>query len=369
MNSAERLAYQKELRRVAKGLGLPLRGDLEEAIIAHCVREVDRWVAAHGQPGTLTELLELVATSLGIEFEEIRDPKDLENLLSRIPPSREPIMARIPQELDDETDAVTVRRDARETWERPFLALINCQGWHLFRRFFTMWHEAVHRLLEGRQLQLAFRHTPVPELRREPEEMLVDKVAAALAFYSPIFEPVFHQELEDPGHLSFDVVDATRDRVASDASRHSTLLACLRYSPEPVWFIRCDLRYKRGEERQLAQGRLPGLGSRPEPKLRIKEASGSPPSRHLGVRLHWNMQVPDSSLVACAFRDHGGLVHSGSEPLEIWQTSSEGPIGYGTVDVEAMRVDKEVWALLRLHPHVRRSRCDRARVESGRLRG
>ena len=237
------------------------------------------------------------------------------------------------------------------------------------RRFFTKWHEAVHRLLEGRQLQLAFRHTPVAELRREPEEMLVDKVAAALAFYPPIFEPVFRQEIENAGYLSFDVVDTTRNRVASDASRHATLLACLRYSPEPVWFVRCDVRYKRGEERQLAQGRLPGLDSRPEAKLRIKEASGSPPALHLRVRVHWNMQVPDSSHVACAFRDPRGLVHSGDEPLNIWRTSSGGPIGYGTVDVEAMRIDEEVWALLRLRPNVRRSRGHRARVESGQLRG
>ncbi len=353
MNSAERLAYQKELRRVAKRLRLPLRGDLEDAIIAHCVGELDRWVSAHGQPSTLTELLELVGTSLGIEFEEIRGPEDLEILLRRIPPSREPIMARISQELDDETDAVTVRRDAREAWERPFLALINCQGWHSFRRFFTKWHEAVHRLLEGRQLQLALRRTPVAKLRRQPEEMLVDKVAAALAFYPPIFEPVFRQEFENAGYLSFDVVDEARSRVAPEASRHATLLACLRYTPEPVWFVQCGLRYKRGEERQLAQGRLPGLGSKPEPKLRIKDPSGSPSALDLGVRVHRNMQVPDSSLVACAFRDPGGLVHSGTEPLEIWQTSSGGPIGYGTVDVEAMRVDEEVWALLCLHPSVR----------------
>lgn len=366
MNSAERLAYQKELRRVARGLGLPLRGDLEEAIIAHCMREVDRWVAAHGQPGTLTELLELVATSLGIEFEEIRDLQDLKNLLSRIPPSREPIMARIPQELDDETDAVTVRRNAREAWERPFLALINCQGRHFFRRFFTKWHEATHRLLGGRQLQLAFRHTPVIELRREPEEMLVDKVAAALAFYPSIFDPVFRQVFENAGRLSFAVIDETRNRVAPEASRHATLLACLRHTPEPVWFVRCNLRYKRGEQRQLAQGRLPRLVDRPRPKLRVKEASGSPPALDLEARVHWNMQVPDSSLVACAFRDSEGLGHSGSEPLEIWQTSSGGPIGYGTVDVEAMTVDEEVWALLRLHPDVRQPRGHRASFESVR---
>jgi hypothetical protein len=224
----------------------------------------------------------------------------------------------------------------------------------------------LHRLLEGRQLQLAFRHTPVIELRREPEEMLVDKVAAALAFYPSIFEPVFRQVLENAGHLSFDVVDQTRNRVAPEASRHATLLACLRHTPEPVWFVRCDLRYKRGEQRQLSQGRLPGLVGRPEPKLRLKEASGSPLALDLEVRVHWNMQVPDSSLVACAFRDLGGLAHSGSEPLEIWQTSSGGPVGYGTVDVEAMRVDEEVWALLRLHPEARQPRGHGAGFESVR---
>jgi hypothetical protein len=353
MNSAEQLAYQTELRRVVRRLRLPMRGNLEEAIVNHCIQAMDEWVAALGRPDTLTELLELVGTSLGIAFEEISGPEDIGNLLKRFPPSRNPVMAQVPDELDDRTDAVMVRRDVREAWERPFLALINCQGWHFFRRFFTKWHEVVHRMLEGQQLKFAFRHTLIPELRRDPEEVLVDKVTAALAFYPPIFLPVFSNLLDAAGHLSFAVVDETRSQVAPDASRHATLLACLHHCPQPVWFVRCSMGYRRQESRQLAQSQLPGLERAPEPKLRVKEASGSQAALDLSVRVHSNMRVPVSSAVAQAFSDPWGMTQSGSEPLEAWQTSSGGPIGYGTLEIEAVRInEQEVWALLRPAPNV-----------------
>lgn len=351
MSPVNQAVYQAELRRVAKGLGLPLNGDLEQAIIEHCRARLAQWVAALGQPTTLDGLLELAAACLNLEVIEIRSDADLEDLRKRIPPQREPVMAQLHALLDDNTDGVLIRRQRPEPWDKPFLVVINCRGWHAFRRFFTKWHEIAHRLLGGQQVSLVFRQTHVPELRRDPEEVLVDSVAAALAFFPEIFVPAFREELARSGRFTFDVVDETRRRVASEASRHATVRACLPHCPEPVYFIRCEIGFKRDEQRALASPQLallPDYVPTPQPKLRVTEVQGTTAALETGIRLHQNMQVPESSLVARAFHDPLMLGGSGRERLEEWQTSTGGPIGYGEVEVEAVRFEEEVWALVHI---------------------
>lgn len=347
MTKAERRAYELQLRSVAKRLGLPLRGGTEDAIIQYCKSAVEKWILAHGQPQTLTDLLHLVTGSLNLDVAEIREDRDLEQLLRRIPPDHEPAMARLQTELDDRTDAITLQRRYHRSWERPYLAVINCRGWHAFRKYFSKWHEVVHLLLDGKQLSFAFRRTPV--MRREPEEMLVDRVAAALAFYPDIFDPVFREELKSAGRLTFEVVDRVRQRVAPEASRHATLLACLRHCPYPVCFVRAGMGYKREEEQSLTDPQtnfFPKEVPKPQLKLRVREAAANPAVEQLGIRVHKNMEVPPSSVVASAFKDPFGLPHTGCESLQAWRTSASGPIGYGEVDVEAIRLEEEVWGLL-----------------------
>lgn len=350
MTTVLQSAYDEELRKVAKRLGLPSRGDLEEAILRHCAAQVAKWIDAYGQPASLTDLLNLVATSLGVVFEEVHDSTEMDALLRRFPPQREPVMARLAHEFGNETDAVTVWRSNREPWEQPFLAVINCQDWHFHRRFFSKWHELAHRFVEGEQLRLAFRHTPVKDLRRDPEETLVDKIAATLAFYPPLFEPVFRDEFQRAGRVTFNIVDETRLRVAPDASRQATILACLKHCPHAVWFVRCGMGYKRAEERSMLSpqiGLLPDE-AKPQPRLRVREASPSPAALRSGIRVHRNMQVPDTSVIARVDRSQWVATARGSEPLHAWQTSTSGPIGHGIMEVEAVAVDQEVWALMHM---------------------
>lgn len=84
------------------------RGNLENRIIDACKNRLAGWVATHGSPSTLTELMEIVATSLSVRFVEIHDDGDLISLLEEIPPSVEPIMARLHEELNDETDGILI---------------------------------------------------------------------------------------------------------------------------------------------------------------------------------------------------------------------------------------------------------------------
>jgi hypothetical protein len=339
--------YQLELIRVAKNLGLSIRSNVEAAIIDHCKGQLAAWVRLHGQPKTLTELLDLFGASLDMKFVEIKSDADLDVLLKDIPPSKDPVMARVPSELDDATDAITVYRSKCEPWDRRFLAVVNCRDWHARRAFFTKWHEIVHRIIEGQQLRLAFRKTRIH--RTEAEEVLVDRVAATLAFYPDIFKPVITRELASSGKLTFEVAGKVRQEVAPEASLQSTLIACLGYCTRPTWFVTCGMGYKRELERKVSSGQG-SLLPLPPPQLRVQESGCSPAASKLGIMLYPNMRVPESSVIARTFADSFGLPHRGTELLSDWQTSTSGPVGHGKVEVEAFRRDDEVWALLTREP-------------------
>ena len=349
-DASERLAYQRELIAAAKRLGLSARGDIERSLILHATETIRTWIAAHGRPKNLSDLLDQVATSFSIEIVEINSDADIAALLKRVPPTREPVLARLAAELDDSTDAVILQRQSRADWEMPYLAVINCRGWHRSRRYFSKWHEVIHLLLDGKQLRFAFRKRAAK--RKHPEEVLVDKIAGELAFHPDLFGPVFHAHLESAGRLTFDVVERVLAEIAPDASRESALYACVRHCLQPVFFLRARRLYKNSERRQL-DDLLSGLDdvNLPQPKLRVLSSSPNDAATQLGIRFHENMQVPETSLVSQAFNGSEDRV-AGQEPLEIWQTSSGGPIGHGRLYVEARRRGDEVWCLVHVDSDV-----------------
>lgn len=346
-DTAERQAYQRELAAAAKRLGLPARGDIERSLINHAIESVRAWIATHGKPRNLSDLLEKIAVSFSVEIVEIYHDSDIAALLTRIPPTREPVLARLAAELDDSTDAVIFQRQNREQWEMPYLAVINCRGWHRSRRYFSKWHEVIHLWLDGRQLRFAFRKRAAK--RKHPEEVLVDKITGELAFHPDLFGPVFQSELESEGRLTFDLLERVRSKIAPDSSRESALYACLRHCSEPVFFLKARLGYKNSERRQL-DDLLSGLDdvSLPQPMLRVQSSAASGAAAQFGIRFHENMQVPETSLVSKAFNGPVDRVE-GQESLEIWQTSDGGPIGQGRLNIEARRRSEEVWCLALLN--------------------
>lgn len=345
-DAVERLAYQHELTAAARRLGIPVRGNVERALIRYAVDKVREWIAAHGKPKNLSDLLDKVATSFSVEIVEIREDADIAELLKRIPPTKEPVLARLAAELDDSTDAVILQRQAREAWEMPYLAVINCRDWHHSRRYFSKWHEVIHLLLDGKQLRFAFRRRAAK--RKHPEEVLVDKIAGELAFLPDLFGPVLESELKRAGRLSFDAVERVRLRISPDASRESALYACVRQCEAPVFLLKAKLGYKKSEKRQL-DDLLSGLEdtSTPQAKLRVRFSLANDAAIATGVRFHENMQVPATSLVSATYNRSIDRA-DGHERLEIWETSGGGPIGQGQLGVEAVRRGDEVWCLLRL---------------------
>lgn len=349
MTKAEKFAYDQEIRRVAKKLLIPLRGNIEDALINYCKREVDRLIESHAKPRNLIELLNHVATSLGVIVKEIHEDKDLDQLEQEIPPEKEPVIGRLKKELDDQTDALILERKNKHAWEQPYLAVINCRGPHLYKKYFSKWHEIAHLLLDGKQLHLAFRRTP--SIKREPEEILVDRIAAVLAYHPAFFEPILKEETYSKGRLTFEMVDRIREKLAPEASRQSALIACIRYSADPVSFMRVGLGYKKDEERFLKQAVSLQLKENYDPimKLRVRETTKSKAMEELGIRFHKNMEVPSASVISEAFEGSDGASYTGTELLQTWTTSKEGPIGYGQIEIDARRIPslEEVWAIIR----------------------
>ena len=330
--------YVRETERAAQLLGLPSYGPgADAAIVEYCRRQVSLLTAQHGLPETMGELLERVASCLDVEFVEIHSDEDLARLLHRLPLEVEPALARVVAELHDDTDAITVRRLAPQPWDRKYLAVINCRDWHFSRRFFTKWHELAHRLIDGEQLSLAFRRTPVE--RKDPGEILVDKVAGELAFFPEIVATWARQCLGESG-LTFDSVDALRQSVAPEASRQATILALIEYLDRPAWYLRCAVSLKLTETygAESQDGKV-----KPVPKLRVTQVSSNEAATRSGIRIHQWMRVPESGLLALAHQSR--IAQTGTERLEEWETSSDGPIGYGQLFVDSQVLDEEIVAL------------------------
>lgn len=341
--------YDLELNRVAEELGLGRTDNVEGMIIEHCLARLREWVDAHGTPETLSQLANGFAASLNLLITEVRTEADIDAVLEEVSPAQRAVIGELKTEFGGDTDAIIVRRLDPKPWDREYWAIINCQDWHAYRRYFTTWHEIVHLLLEGQQPAFAFRRTM--EKLSEPAEVLVDRVAAALAFYPDMFEPIVREEYTREGRLTFDVIDRVRERIAPDASREATTSACLQHIPSPVWFLQCRMGLSASETRRVKSPQMSFFPVEdPEPKLRVLKGSSSPSARDLGIRFHPNMRVPESSIVSLGFHDVQVETKQGTEDLDAWETSSGGPISSGEIYIETRRSgDVEVWAIASLN--------------------
>lgn len=340
MIGAARADYLHETQRVARHLGLPAYGPgTDAAIVDYCRNEVARLAGGNGLPRTTDQLLAQVATCLSVEFFEIHSDDDLERLRDRFPPDKEPAILQVLHELEGDVDAITIRRKSPEPWDCQYLAVINCRGKHYYRRYFTKWHELTHLLIEGEQLTLAFRTTTAE--RPDPGEVLVDNIAAELAFLPDIVASHAARCLQRFG-VSFDSVDALRAAVAPEASRHAAALALIRHAERPAWHLRCKASLKPKEKRSLSDPNAPTATF--EPKLRVMEVSPNQAAKDSGIRVHPWMRVPETGIIAQSLDFMRDL--AGTEPLSSWVTS--GNVGEGLLYVDCRASAEQVFALISL---------------------
>lgn len=337
-----------EVIQMAANLGLDWKTAPTAAIINFCKERIAGWVAVAPDTHTLDELEALVCHELRLTIEEFNSDEELDGVIAKYVGKGEFVFATQRDGFGPETFATLIRREnATPSCPDQFVALIDCRGEKVHRRFFTRWHEIAHVLTLVRgQMALPFHRSTT---NRDPVEQLMDKIAAEVGFFDDIFGPGVRSAVAAAGGLSLDLVEQIRSTQCSRASFLATLIAVVARAPVPAVSIEVGWGYKKSEERRL---RDPGLFPevKPKPVLRVLSVGCNAAALEAGLRIHRNMRVPDSSVIARVIEDPiawgARMPLKAVESLEDWTTSSGGPIGEGSVTVEARRHGDHVIALI-----------------------
>ncbi len=298
-----------------------------EDVAAACRARINSLlVDAHAQRGE--DVLDHLARKLHVHFEEVHADPDLVRLEQKyLHEKREIGFGQLAKQFDDpHIDALLFEReraaaDAPDRW----VAVLNLRD-TVARAYWSRSHELTHRIAEPPQRNLRFyRHQ---NDRANPLESMIDKVAADIAFYPGLFEPIVNALSADP--LTWDLIDTIRSLHAASCSRLATAHATLRYWQEPAYLITAQLAGRKGSPST-------------DRALRI-EIQGFSPNVKAGLFFIPNMRVPPSSPIWHAHQS--GEAISAYEQLGHWSTSR----GTRLPDVKALtsafRYRDKVFALV-----------------------
>src|SRR5579864_4234605 len=247
-----RLEHATEIADLAADLGLAGAGNPVEAILRHCRTRIDRWVAEARGVNTIGQLEALVTQRLQMVFEEIRSDADFDRIKEQYARAKkDPVFATMRFRFNDAenpTFGALVRRNVGDDAPDRFVAVIDCRGGKLARRFFTRWHEIAHRLTTH-----ADQGDKEPAYRSEhdPVERMMDEIAGHVGFYGPFFEPVFGSAHAGKALLTFETVKAVQDGGFPEASFQATLNACAKRLPTPVLYLEATLAHKKEVKQRL----------------------------------------------------------------------------------------------------------------------
>ena len=341
-----RLDHAAEIIELAGALGVEGPGPVE-GILDHCRRRIDGWVAEAGGVAGIDALEALVTGRLQMVFEEIRADEDFDRLTEVYARGkREFVFAGMRPSFDDAASPVygllVQRRNAGADAPDRYVAVVDCRGGKLARRFFTRWHEIAHRLTtQGDLLE------PVLRSEHDPIERLMDEIAAHVGFYSPIFDPALRQAGEGERLLRFGTVEGVIARAFPAASFQATLFACIRRTTTPVVYLEAELKYKVGEERRL-RSRQQTLfeDDPPVAKLRVGLTVPNQSAIDRGFRIMPNMRVPEGSVIHDLHADTTAEQASSEEDLGTWEFSDGNSLPDCEVWVEARKAGDRIIAIV-----------------------
>lgn len=318
-------ALDRDVRIVelARRLGAGVSNSPVEAIIASCRRLVEGWMRQVGAIRSIHDLEALVSSKLGLQFEEFRHTGELDAIARRHVDAGDIVFASLPTLFDDETFATLIRCRRRASGAAPkFVAVIDCRGSKASRRWFSRWHEIAHLLTSDAPTEMQPVHRSTSE--HSAVERLMDRIAAEIGFFEPLFAPVFSAEVLSGGRLDFAAIERVHQHYAPEASFQATTIACLKHWPKPAVHLEAGLTLTSAEARQFDQEPIPA--KRPTPKLRVLKVICNDASRDAGLGLVRNMQVPETSLLHRLFFSREPVTPntelSSVENLEQWSRSN-----------------------------------------------
>jgi len=339
-----RLGNDPDILGLAKKLGLAAIGDPVEAILAQCRSRLDRWTKEAGGVRTIAELESLVTTKLQMVFEEIRSDADFDRITQIYAVGkRDFVFATMRLKFDDQANptygALIRRKTAAPDAPDRYVAVIDCRGDKLARRFFTRWHEIAHRLTTD-----VDPDEPRYRSEHDPIEQLMDRIASHIGFYEPFLRPAIQEASRHGPLLSFATVQAVIARAFPSASFQATLFACVHYTASPVLYLEAMRAYKKETKRRLEApslfGDAPPLGEIRAVKVLPNEAA-----RRDGFFIPTNMRVPEGSVIHRLFESEPQADGHVQECLSQWKSQGRARPPW-PVAVEGRRVGDRVIAVI-----------------------
>lgn len=320
------------------GAAAPVNG-----ILAYCRCRIDGWVAEAGGVTGIDALESLVTQRLQMVFEEVRTDEDFDRITEVYARGKkEFVFAGMRSKFDDADNptfgALVQRRRAGPADLDRFVALIDCRGQKLARRFFTRWHEIAHRLTTHADMQ-----EPVYRSEHDPIERMMDEIAGHVGFYSPLFDPVFQRANEGKPLLTLGTVQAILSGAFPADSFQATLFACTRRLPTPVIYLVAALAHKKEVKRRLATPSLFGDDA-PPGELRAVKVIPNKAAQQDGFTIPPNMRVPTASVIHRLF-DADQTDGDGNENMSQWESKGK-PLAGRAVVVEARKVSDRVIAIV-----------------------
>jgi hypothetical protein len=247
--------------------------------------------------------------------------------------------------FDDEANptfgALVLRRNAGADSSDRYVAVIDCRGSKMARRFFTRWHEIAHRLTthaDGGATEPGYRS------EHDPIERMMDEIAGHVGFYEPIFAPAFRQASEGKMLLTFGTVEAIISGSFPAASFQATLFACARRLTTPVVYLEATLNHKKEVKRRLQTPSM--FGNAPPPgELRAVKVIPNKAAQEDGFTIPTNMRVPADSVIHRLFDAEPQASGDGQEDLSQWESKGKGLDGRAVV-VEGRKVADRVIAIV-----------------------
>lgn len=329
-----RLDRDPKILALAADLGLDPRRNPVAEIVGYCSRRVESWLPRDAPPGTVGELEAIVCGRLGLVFEEIHEDADLDRVIRDYVSKGDVIFATAKYALDNWTLGLLYERRHARGKPDQYVARIDCRGEEKnARRFFTRWHEIAHLLI--------LPPWAAPPFTREPEERcpierLVDIVAGEIGFYGPVFRPKLERCVAHHGTLSYRAIEDLRAAYCPEASFHATAIAAVKAYDRPAILVEARRAWKKHED-----------NTQP-PKLRAVTVMMNAPARAIGLRIDWNMAVPDDSVIAHAFRIGDESVVTGVENLSTWRHSNGASLPDADVVIDASSTPDRAIAIVTL---------------------
>jgi len=335
-----KLASNPQVWRLAKDLGLRPAGDPVDAIVKFAHRQVRSFLDGISC-NTLTELLRIVAAKVDTLFVEIHDDRELFAVKDRYLREGELAFADLESQLSRNVYAITFRRTAGKPSDRRFISVIDCRGEKAARSYFSKWHEIAQLLTLTSQQRLKFFRTHELAEVKDPEEVVMDKIAGDIGF----FQEIVSRHITSP--LSFSKISHLRTCLCPEASGQASLIGFVHACHEPCLLVEAELAWKKGDARRFTQGDLE-FSEPPPAALRAVRITPNNAARRSELFIPVNMRIPVESVIARVFREDLPELKA-DENMSWWRASDGLQLPDRSVHVLAKRAGHRVQALITIH--------------------